>query len=162
MKSLSDLTTVDLAEFPVWEYTSGPDDSVFVESVASLPVTDLRNRIVGTKVVFHNGDGCWAILGNIDLRNKESTDHFLTLSVEKHGSWFDLARYHDVDYARRGPEQLAQFLTLPITSIFPIQYDLSGLVTADPGLVKGTIPLEPREKLPQDKLIQLALDGDGV
>lgn len=159
MKTLSSLTTGDFAEFPVWEYVSGPDDAVCVESVEHLPLTDLRNRIVGTRVVLHNGDVCWAILGNIDLRNKRSTDHFLTLSVERHGSWFDLARYHDVDYARRGPHQLAQFLGLPTTSVFPIQYDLSDVVSADPVVAKGSIPLEPQEKLPQDQLIHLALEG---
>ena len=84
----------------------------------------------------------------------------LWAQVEKRGRWFDLARYHDVDYARRGPEQLAQFLALPVSSIFPIEYDLSDLVSADPDLVKGTIPLEPQEKLSQDELTQLALEGD--
>lgn len=162
MKSLSELTTADLSEFAVWEYVSGPDDSVYVEPVADLPVTDLTNRIVGTTVLFRNGDACWALLGNIDLHNKLSTDHFLTLSVEKGGRWFDLARYHDVDYARRGAGQLAQFLALPVTRIFPIVYDLSDVVSADPGVVRGSIPLEPYEKLPQDKLIQLALERDEV
>ncbi len=162
MKNLSDLTTDDLAEIPVWEYVSGQDESVYVEPVEHLPVRDLRNRIVGTRVVLHNGDMCWAILGNIDLYNKQSTEHFLTLSLEKGARWFDLARYHDVDYARRGPEQLAQFLALPVPSIFPIEYDLSDVVSAIPGIVKGTIPVEPHEKLPQEKLIQLALEGEEV
>ncbi len=162
MKSLLDLTTSDLAEFPVWEYVTGPDDSVYVGSVKRYPVTDLQNRIVGTKVVLNNGDIFWAILGNIDLRNRRSTDQFLTMSIERHCVWFDLARYHDVDYSRRGPHQLAQFLALPVTSVFPIEYDLSGYVSADPGLLKGIIPLEPRERLPQDQLIQLALEVSDV
>ena len=161
MKSLSDLTVRDLAEFPVWEFVAGADGSFYVEPVERLPVTDLRNRVVGTTVLLRSGELCWAILGNIDLRNKRCTEHFLTLSVEKGSRWFDLARYHDVDYARRGPEQLGRFLGLPLSSIFPIEYDISGVASAHPGLLKGSVPLEPGEVLPQDKLIQLALeDGE--
>lgn len=162
MKSLTDLTTRDLAEFPVWEYVCGPDDSVYVEPVEHLPVTDMRNRIVGTRVILRNGEVCWAILGNIDLRNKRSTDHFLTLSVEKGEGWFDMARYHDVDYSRRGPDQLAQFLKLPMSTVFPIEYDISDVVSADARIAKGAIPAEPQEKLPHEDLIELALQPDGA
>lgn len=157
IKRLTDVTIADLEAFPVWDFTAEPETSLCIQPVECLPVADLRNRVVGTKVTLHSGKKYWAILGNIDLSNEAATEHFLTLSIEKCGRWFDLARYHDVDYQQRGPRQLAEFLGLPLTSVFPIKYDLSFCVCSDSPSTKGVIPLEPREKLPQDVLIRLAL-----
>lgn len=155
MKRVEDLTAADFAKHPVWEYIGGEP---LVAPVADLPVQSLQNRIVGTRVQLANGNRVWASLSNISLRDARSTRHFLTASIENEGVWFHLARYHDVDYDQRGPKQLAEFLRLPLDSVFPMKYDLSGIVIADAALVKGSIPLEPQEKLSQEDLIQLALE----
>ncbi|HBO45080.1 MAG TPA: hypothetical protein DD670_14355 [Planctomycetaceae bacterium] len=159
MKRVEDVTVADFAMHPVWEYVGG--EPVLVP-VTDLPVDSLQNRIVGVQVHLANGACAWASLCNISLRHPRSTGHFLTVSIEKDGAWFHLARYHDVDYDQRGPNQLAEFLGLPISSIFPIEYDLTGLVDVDSVLVKGAIPLQPQERLSEDELIQLALDVDEV
>lgn len=157
MKRVEDLTVADLAEHPVWEFVGG---ELTVAPVVDLTVDSLLNRIVGTQVQLANGSRAWGTLSNVSLRNARSTSQFLTLSIENKGDWFHLGRYHDVDYDERGPKQLAEFLGLPITSVFPILYDISNVVSADPALVKGSIPLEPQERLSRDELIQLALQVD--
>ena len=54
-----------------------------------------------------------SLLGNIDAGNARLTKHVLTLSVFEHARWFTLARYHDVDVTRSGPNARAAFLALP-------------------------------------------------
>jgi hypothetical protein len=158
MKPVEKLTISDLSVNPVWEYVTAGE--TVVTPVDDLPVDSLQARVVGTRIQLANGSRLWAIVSGISLKNPRSTRHFLTLSVENHGAWFHLARYHDVDYDQRGPKQLAKFLGLPVSSVFPIEYDLSGLVSADIVLVKGTIPLVPQERLSEDELIQIALEKD--
>lgn len=158
MKPVEKLTVSDLSNYPVWEYVVGGETAV--RPVGDLPINSLQSRVVGTKVQLAIGSRLWAIVSGISLRNSRSTRHFLTLSVENHGAWFHLARYHDVDYDRRGPKQLAEFLGLPVSSVFSIEYDLTDIVSADAALVKGAIPLEPQEMLSEDELIQLALEAD--
>jgi len=59
-----------------------------------------------------SGDCLWGIVGNLDARNHEMNEHFVTISIERNGRWFHLARYHDADYAETGPQALARFLGL--------------------------------------------------
>ena len=160
MKPLPSITIDDFRRWPVWEYVPEDEgDEPLLRQVAKLPVHDLSNRIVGTRVVLSNGTGHWGMLGNITLNDKRSTEQFLTLSIEHNSKWFDLARYHDVDYTRRGPPQLAQFLGLETDAIFPIAYDISALAHGLPAIVKGAIPVHPSETLSQDELISLAVRG---
>jgi hypothetical protein len=158
MKPVEKLTVSDLSNYPVWEYVAAGETAI--RPVGDLPVNSLQARVVGTRVQLANGSQLWAIISGISLRSPRSTRHFLTLSVASHETWFHLARYHDVDYDERGPKQLAEFLGLPVSSVFPIGYDLTGLVSADAALVKGSIPLEPPERLSEDELIQLALEAE--
>ena len=41
------------------------------------------------------------------------TEHFLTLSIERNGHWFMLARYHDPDYDESGLRRWRNFWVLP-------------------------------------------------
>lgn len=159
MKRVEDVTVADLVEHPVWEYVGGEP---VVIPIVDVPVDSLANRIVGTQVQLANGSRVWGTLSNVSLKNSRLTSQFVTLSIENKGDWFHLRRYHDVDYDERGPKQLAEFLGLPITSVFPILYDISDIVSADPVLVRGAVPLEPQERLSRDELVQLALQVDEV
>ena len=96
-------------------------------------------------------------LGNIDLDSARSTQHFLTLSVERGRRWFHLARYHDVDRAREGPLALAHFLELTPAEVFPISYDVSVHVVGDVNVTRGSILAEPVERLSSSELIALAV-----
>jgi hypothetical protein len=161
-KPVSKLEVQDLQRFPVWEYLlsegEGQDETVVVP-VGALPVGDLTNRLVGTEVRLNNGRYCWALLENVDLRSARATRHFLSVSLAREGQWFSLARYHDVDYEQRGPQELAGFLDLSRGDVFPISYDISAFSEGDPDVVQGQIPDHPEEKLSEDELIELALDS---
>jgi len=155
------LTVNDLRGVPVWEYVN--DESVApdtaVRPVRELPVEDLTGRLVGTRVVFSNGSQYWAILNNVSLKSMRSTKHFLGVWIEKDGRWFELARYHDADFERRSPAELARFIGLPVSDVFPIKYDITDVAIGDPAVLKGTVEAEPEERLTRDQIIDLALEN---
>jgi hypothetical protein len=158
-KPLSQLHVEGLQLFPVWQFEHGTgDDEPYLSPVSAIPVADLSNRIVGTQVTLRNGELCWAILGNVCLSLKRATEQFLTLSIERRGKWFDLARYHDADYPRRGPAQLASFLGMTVEDVFPITYDISQLASGIPEVTRGKIHAVPTETLGESELIELALE----
>lgn len=103
MKSADELQIADFSESRVWQYTnSDRRGELAVRPVKRVPVKNLSNKLVGAQVVLANGAAVWAIIGNVDASNPRSTEHFLTLSIEREGKWFELARYHDVDFEKRG------------------------------------------------------------
>jgi hypothetical protein len=71
-----------------------------------------------------------------------------------------LARYFDVDYERRGPQQLADFLGLEICEVFPISYDISFVAIGENAVLKGSIPAEPEVKLSKSEIIRLSILKD--
>ena len=153
------LTSTDLKKHPIWEYIT--DDAkapeTAVRPVMDLPAHHLGGRLVGAPVKLHNGEQHWAICSNISLRSLIATTHFLCLWIEKNGQWFALARYHDVDFQKRSPRKLAEFLGLPIDDVFPIEYDISKFAVGDEAVLKGSIAEVLEEQLSEDELIQLAL-----
>jgi len=157
MKPVDELTVDDLREHSVWQYTSLGDDESYVRPIKRIPVTSLTGKEVGTEVALANGDRVWALIGNVDGTNPRLTSHFLTLSVERDGRWFHLARYHDFDADERGPKQLAAFLDLAVDDVFPISYDLRSYVKGASEALHGTIPAEPAERLTRAEVIALAV-----
>jgi hypothetical protein len=148
----------DLEQHPVWETIlddEADDPSVF--PVDSLPVTNLDSRFVATCVRLENGKQVWAMLFGVDLTDSRKTEHLLQLRIEHNGAWFWLARYWDIDADRNGPSALAQFLGLSIDDVFPIHYDLTSLVTGLPSVIKGQIPKEPLERLPEAEIIRMCV-----
>jgi hypothetical protein len=113
--------------------------------------------IVGTEVRLANGNRVWALVGNVDTTNARLTEHFLTLSVERNGRWFALARYHDFDHTERGPEALANFLDLGIDEVFPIAFDLRAYAQGDGEALCGIVRREPRERLSHAEIIAMAV-----
>ena len=152
------LRVEDVKQHPIWQVSESRTGQVVVKPVKRLPVDHLDGRLVATQVVLANGDKVWALLGNVDLANARSTEQFLTLSVFNTQTQFNLARYHDAWYGREGPAQLAQFLGLAESDIFPISYDLTNLGDGDPAALIGTIPREPRDRLTRDELMGLLRD----
>jgi hypothetical protein len=150
-KPVNALTPDDLARFPVWEYDNGGQslpgrDETWVVPVPELPVTSLSNRVVG--VSLRSGCREWAgLLGNVELNDPRSSREFAIISVWRDGTWFHLARYFDVDFERRGPEQLAEHLGLRIGDVFPLRYDLVGIATGHAEVVRGRIEAWPAVRL---------------
>jgi hypothetical protein len=158
-RTFSDLTVHDLALHPVWELVEDEGDA-FVVPVQHLPATTMRQRVAGTQIRLADGTRLWALLGNLSVGCARSTKHFLTLSIHHGGQWFDLARYHDVDYARRDAKALAYSLGKPVKSVFPIEYDITELVVGSRESLAGKINAMPDERLSDEQLIQLSLESD--
>jgi hypothetical protein len=158
VKTIESLQIQDLEAHPIWRYCGSDEEGqILVRPVKSLPVSDLKNKIVGTQVSLANGLKVWAVVGNVDSNNPILTRHFLTLSVFQHGSWFGLARYHDFDYADRGPDALARFLHLDLNEIFPIKYDLRSYSRGKPAALAGNIVSEHDDKLSKSQLMDLVI-----
>jgi hypothetical protein len=159
-KRASELCVSDIQKFPVWKYTYADEatvDETVVAPVEDLPVFDLDNCIVGTLLQLNDGSKHWGTLSNVHLKDRRRTNQFLQLSFFLNNRKFYLARYFDVDFDRRSPAKLAEFLNLPTTAVFPISYDISGIAVGDSSIVASKVELEPTERLDEDERIRLAL-----
>ena len=158
-KPVDGLTPGDLKEFAVWQYTNSDEDvdETVVRPVKSRRVKSLTNRVVGVRVKLADGSDRWTIIGNVDLQNPRLTEHFLTVTVFDRRRSFTMARYHDFDAKTRGPRALAKFLRLPLSSVFPISYDISAHCVGDRGALVGTIEAWPKERLTRAQIIALAV-----
>jgi hypothetical protein len=142
----------------VWEYADGTDaDSTWVRAVKSVPVESLIGKVVGQRVRLANGELMWALIGNLDAHDSGLNEHFVTLSIESGGKWFHLARYHDHDSARRGPEALSHFLSLKVDDVFPIYFDVREYVKGSGEALTGTVERVPRNRLSRADLIALSV-----
>lgn len=158
VKAVDSLTVADLQAFPVWQYTSRESvDETFVRPVKRTPVASLTGKIIGTQVALANNERVWALIGNVDSTNPRMTEHFLSLSVERNGRWFTLARYHDFDFAEHGPAVLAEFLGLTVDETFPIAYDIRQVTQGDEAALQGQIRKAPRERLSRAEIIAMAV-----
>jgi hypothetical protein len=152
------LTTADLQQAPVWEFVNDDElGETAMRPIKKLPVKNLASRLVGTEVRLANGNKVWGLLGNVKVTNPKLNEHFITLSVERDGIWFTMARYHDIERKERGPQALAKFLRLRIDEVFPISYDISRFSLGDPAALVGTLDKEPQEKLTRAQIIGLAV-----
>jgi hypothetical protein len=148
IKPAESLTVADFKAHPVWEYLN--DDEIgetMTQPVEKLPVETLDNRLVGTQFRLANGLEVWGLVGNFDVKNPRATQHFLTLSIERGGKWFYLARYHDIRFTSEGPEALARFLGLGVDDVFPITVDVRQYVRGDPAALTAIVLKEPQERL---------------
>lgn len=157
-KPVAALTAADMQAFPVWEYVGDElpnEDETWVTPVASLPVRDLSNRVVGTTVSLANGGKAFAVLANVSLQHAQATRHFLSIKLESRGEWFCLGRYHDIDAISHGPAALADFLGLKTDQVFPIGYDIRAFATGLEEVLVGMIPAIPSERLSKEELMDL-------
>lgn len=158
VKPVDSLRAEDLRAFPVWQYTGREGaDETYVRPVKRIPVNSLTGKVVGTRVWLANGEYVWALIGNVDAKNPRLTEHFLTISVERDGKWFGLARYHDFDFTERGPDALARFLGLPVDTVFPLTYDITKVAKGEAAALQGQILKEPRERLSRSEIIAMAV-----
>ena len=157
-KRLESLSSADLEAHSVWRFAPGRGgDETCLRPVIRVPVADLIGKLVATHLVLANGDRPWALVGNVDVASARLTSHVVTVSIERGGLWFHLARYHDFDYAERGPQALADFLGLRVVDVFPMVYDVSGAVRGPSEATVGSILAEPRERLTRAAIIALTL-----
>jgi hypothetical protein len=152
---LSEITSDDLENSPVWRTSRGGELLVAVHKT-KLPLASLTGMLVATKVRLASGFETWVLVGNLGV-DQRSNEHFATFSFHSQGQWFHLARYHDFDYPERGPSQLAAFLGMDVVDVFPFVFNVRGMVRGGPLSLSGCVDLEPRERLSEDQLVELAL-----
>ena len=128
-----------------------------MRAVKKVPVRSLTGKLIATPVRLANGTGVWALLGNIDASSPRLTEHFLTVSIERKGKWFTLARYHDFDYDKHGPNALARFLGLKVGDVFPSSFDVRDHAQGDPAGLRGVVREEPTERLSRAEIIAMAV-----
>ncbi len=152
------LTEALLRTTPVWEFCDVDEvGETCVRPVAKLPVSSGEGRIFGSELRFRDGSVVFGFLGNLSLSATEKNRHFLTVSVFVGSDTYHLARYHDLDVAKRGPASLAKRFGKKEDEVFPISYDLSSVATGSDDCIRGTIPKEPLEILPRSEIIRLAV-----
>lgn len=162
-KPISELTPDDLARWPVWEYVlddeEETEDETWVQPVTDPPVGDLTNMLIASRARLSSGQPVWCLLSNVALQDERKTHQFLAVTIYRDdGAPFDLARYFDVDYSRRGPDALSAFLSLPVDQVFPIAYDISAWADGLPEVVTGSIRREPTERLSDAQRLALVLE----
>jgi hypothetical protein len=162
-KPVNELTPSDLVAFPVWEYANDEEelpgrDETWVRPVQSLPVSDLSNRVAGVPVHLASGETLLAAMSNIELEDPSDNEHFLVIGLYRpDGEQFVLARYHDHHRDVHGPQQLAEFLGLPLKDIFPISYDLTSIAVGKSASLRGTVEAQPRNPQSRRDLMKRAL-----
>ena len=115
-KSILSLQVSDLKKHPVWQFvTDDEEDETAVRPVNRLPVSSLMGRIVETRVRLAKDSSDWAIIGNLGTKNAQMNEHFVLLSIEQKGKWFQLELYFDHKYREHGPGALARFLGLSVS-----------------------------------------------
>lgn len=162
MKPAGQLSPSDFRRHRIWEFVSDLEselaDETYMRPVLQLPVSSMSGRVVGTNLALANGQTVFGALGNLDLADAFSTEHFLTVTVFKEtGERFDMARYHDIDHPQNGPHALATFLGLPLGSIFPMVYDVSDVAVGNSDCLRRRISADPESPLSRSALIQLAV-----
>ena len=161
-KRFDRLKVGDFQKHPVWEFANDLEavagTELMMRPVWELPVTTLANRVVGTQVTLHDGTSHWAVLGQSP--SPPSFDPAVYYALHRtFGAWYDLARYFDSQYSRRGPSQLAEFLGLTVADVFPISYDISSVALGRQEVISGLILADAPRKLSKEELINLSLDN---
>ena len=156
-KPILSVRVSDLEKNSVWQFVNDAPDETVVRPIQRVPVSNLTCKIIGSRVRLANGNCPWALIGNLDAENATMNEHFVTLSIERNGRWFNLARYFDVDYRTRGPAALARFLALAVNEVFPISYDVSEHVRGKPAACAGTVLKTPRVRLTRAEIIAMAV-----
>lgn len=151
---LAALTKSLLRAERVWEFCGNNwKGKRLVRPVKELPIADAANCLLGCELTLADGTKVYGHITNLSLTSSEENQHFLTLSVFAGGEAVRLARYHDADFAERGPGALARKLGKREDEVFPISFDMSEIAVGAPGCVRGRILKEPQQKLSREQLL---------
>ena len=157
-KCFHDLTALDVLAQPIWRFTNdNPNDDFEIEPVDKSSFAELSGLIVASQVEFADSTKHLALHQSVSLAGQKVNDHFLSLTIERGGYWFPLARYHDVSIENYGPTQLAEFIGKSVKEVFPIVYDLREVLGADSSLLVGIVREAPISPLTDAELISLSL-----
>lgn len=155
IRKLSDLSVSDITAQRLWRYTPAPvaDGEIYVRADRAIHITTLKNKIVGGMISLASGRSVASLFENIFLDDEFLSAHWMLLRVVTERGQFNLARYHDYNYDESGPLQLASFLNLSISEVFPIKFDLRSLLGCDSPALAGVIEKAPAIKCTRAELI---------
>ena len=144
---------------PVWkEAAEEPSDRGWkLNPVRRLPVTDTRACWIGTDCSLANGARQFCVLQSVDVGDALFTKHFGSVMLFLPSGQFHLSRYHHPEIEQRGAQPMAAALGLSLGDVFPIRYDLTGIVEGPPQIVMGCIEEPPQSGLSEDELMKLIL-----
>ena len=159
-KPIYSLQVTDFMKNAVWRFTDSDEpDETYVSRVRKFPLAECDGCIIGTEIELSNGDKLVGFVGNLNPKSPSKNEHFLTLSVfREDGTLFHLARYHDTEYKKHGPEKLAKFLGLRVADIFPTSFTIPRTILGTRGDYRGILNREPSKKLTSEELIDLSLE----
>jgi len=156
VKSVENLTPADFKQFPVWSYMNSDEiGELTVNPVKRLPLNMTEGKIIGVAAIFQNGNTYESFISNYSSSNQRMNSHFVTASFWIEGAWFHLSRYHDGDYDISGPNKLSELIKLKYEEIFPIQFDLTGIVKGKHAIFEYS---EPSERLRRSEIIAMSLE----
>ncbi|RCS44030.1 hypothetical protein DTL42_18030 [Bremerella cremea] len=157
-KCFHDLTVSDISDCPIWRFTNeNSNDDLEIEPVIEQTFSNLSGLIIAAQVELADLTSHLALHQNVSRAGQKVNDHFLSLTLERAGNWFSLARYHDVSIESFGPIHLAKFMGKPVKDVFPIKYDLRETLRSDSARLVGFVRDVPVFPLTDDELISLSL-----
>jgi hypothetical protein len=145
------MTESDFKISPVWEFDIGNEsvegrDETWMIPVFNLPVTDLANRVIYTRLQLKNGQRVGAVLTSVSLENTTQTKEFIGVTAYRADQKaFDLMRSGSRkcapdEYMKEcSPDKFAAFLGYSIDEVFPMSYDISTFAVGHHDVIKGTI-----------------------
>jgi hypothetical protein len=145
----------------VWEFLpeSASRDETWVRRLKKLPVASLNGRLVTVEVSLASGAQMPALMSNVDLDDTSLNEHFLSLSIFKNERWILLARYHDPDAVKHGPAAFARALGVSLKEVFPIEFNLTGVVCGKRKCLRGKIAKSPSKRLTRAERMRLVVDS---
>lgn len=149
-----------LERHPVWEFLNDdehPKGDTAMRPVTRLPIPDLDGKVFGTTVTLADRTRYPAMIGDLDVRSKKYRHHFRSLTIFAKGKRFHLAKYFQLWYETKGPDAFARFLGKRTKDVFPIAYDLSGLVKGPEDVVRGTFAAKVSNPIPRAKLMDIII-----
>ena len=145
------VSIADFENHPVWierdlgKYTPLED----------LPANDLESCFVACNLLLANNDEIRGVLSGIYLNNPELTRITIGLIIIKNGQMFGYRKDLLEPYKS---EMVSEFLSLSMSSIFPIRYDLSELAIGHPEVIRGTIDASYPEEMDRAARIKFIME----
>jgi hypothetical protein len=161
MKFSDDLTADDFKAHAVWrEISLEPGARGWkMKPVAKRPLADPSKCWIGSTCWFANGDKHFLVLSFINNHNALLNRHVTTLMAFTLTGQLRLCRYFGPEVRERGAAPFASAFGLPVPAVFPVKYDLRGIVSGDGAALCGQIEEPPDPPLSQREVMKLIVSS---
>ncbi len=127
--SVAEISTRHFEKAAVWEYFDEPGSGeVMVRDVPTIPINDLYGRVIAVRGQLACGKSAWLALAGLDHDPIHCRITRQVYLYDDHGSKLKISGQEgDVEDVIR---RIEVFTGLAIGEVFPIAYDLAGVVDA--------------------------------